>query len=68
MHSPDIAALRTLALVGQAPLAELSSDQPRLNALTGGQGSFRLEFRHYDAVPPTVQRQLVSQFRVRDDP
>lgn len=56
-----------LTVVGQAPLAELSSYQSRLNALTGGQGSFRLEFSHYDAVPPTVQSQLVSQFRVRDD-
>jgi elongation factor G len=56
-----------LTVVGQAPLSELSSYQSRLNALTGGQGSFRLEFSHYESVPPTVQRQLMSQYRVRDE-
>ena len=56
-----------LTVVGQAPLSELSSYQSRLNALTGGQGSFRLEFSHYESVPPTVQRQLVSQYKVRDE-
>ena len=56
-----------LTVVGQAPLSELASYQSRLNALTGGQGSFRLEFSHYESVPPTVQRELVSQYRVRDD-
>jgi elongation factor G len=35
--------------------------------MTGGQGSYRLEFSHYESVPPTVQRQLESQYRVRDD-
>ena len=56
-----------LTVVGQAPLSELAAYQSRLNALTGGQGSFRLEFSHYESVPPTVQKQLVSQYRVRDD-
>jgi elongation factor G len=56
-----------LTVVGQAPLSELSSYQSRLNAMTGGQGTYRLEFSHYESVPPTVQRQLVSQYKVRDD-
>jgi elongation factor G len=56
-----------LTVVGQAPLSELAAYQSRLNALTGGQGSFRLEFSHYESVPPTIQKQLVSQYKVRDD-
>jgi elongation factor G len=56
-----------LTVVGQAPLSELAAYQSRLNALTGGQGSFRLEFSHYESVPPTIQKQLVSQYKVRDE-
>ncbi|HEV7576457.1 MAG TPA: elongation factor G [Caldimonas sp.] len=52
-----------LDVLGQAPLAELSSYQSRLNAMTGGQGRYVLALSHYEAVPPGVQQQLMSQFR-----
>ena len=48
---------------GQAPLSELSGYQLRLNALTAGQGRYTLELSHYEAVPPSIQTQLVNQFR-----
>ncbi|ROZ62409.1 elongation factor G [Ramlibacter sp. WS9] len=57
----------SLAVVAQAPLSELASYQSRLNALTGGQGRYTIVFSHYEAVPPTVQQQLASQYRVKDD-
>jgi elongation factor G len=57
----------SLAVLALAPLSELSSYQSRLNALTGGQGRYTLAFSHYEPVPPTVQAQLVSQYRVKDD-
>ena len=57
----------TLAVLGQVPLSELNGYQSRLNALTGGQGRYTLEFSHYEAVPPSVQQQLAGQFRVRDE-
>ena len=56
-----------LAVVAQAPLAELSSYQSRLNALTGGQGRYTLAFSHYEQVPPNVQAQLASQYRVKEE-
>jgi elongation factor G len=56
-----------LTVVGQAPLSELASYQSRLNALTGGQGRYTLEFSHYEPVPPAVQRELQSHYRVRED-
>ena len=56
-----------LAVVAQAPLSELASYQSRLNALTGGQGRYTIEFSHYEPVPPTVQQQLASQYRVKDE-
>ena len=56
-----------LAVLAQAPLSELASYQSRLNALTGGQGRYTLAFSHYEAVPPTVQAQLASQYRIKED-
>jgi elongation factor G len=61
------AAAGLLAVLGQAPLAELSSYQSRLNAMTGGQGRYTLAFSHYQAVPPSVQAQLVSQYKVKEE-
>ena len=61
------AAAGLLAVLGQAPLAELSSYQSRLNAMTGGHGHYTLAFSHYEAVPPAVQAQLVSQYKVKDE-
>jgi elongation factor G len=56
-----------LAVVAQAPLSELASYQSRLNALTGGQGRYTIEFSHYELVPPQVQQQLMSQHKVKDE-
>ncbi len=56
-----------MVVKGQAPLSELSGYQLRLNALTAGQGRYTVELSHYEAVPPTVQTQLMAQFKVRDD-
>ncbi|UCH17270.1 MAG: elongation factor G, partial [Burkholderiales bacterium] len=56
-----------LAVQGQVPLSELASYQSRLNAMTGGQGRYSIVFSHYEAVPPTVQQQLTSQFQVKEE-
>ncbi len=57
----------SLSVIGQAPLSELSSYQSRLNAMTGGHGRYTLALSHYEAVPPTVQQQLMSQFKVKEE-
>ena len=57
----------TMVIKGQAPLAELTGYQSRLNAMTAGQGRYTLAMSHYEAVPPAVQLQLTSEHKVRDD-
>lgn len=56
-----------LIVSGQAPLAELDNLQSRLKALTGGQGSYTLEFSHHEAAPPNVQQQLAAAFKPVQD-
>jgi elongation factor G len=57
----------TMVVRGQAPLSELSGYQSRLNAMTSGQGRYVIEFSHHDPVPPSVQQQLTSQYRLKDE-
>jgi elongation factor G len=57
----------TVTIRGQAPLAELAGYQSRLNAMTAGQGRYSLALSHYDPVPPSVQVQLTSQYKAKDE-
>ena len=52
---------------GMVPLSELNNYHSRLKSVTGGQGSYSLELSHYEAVPPTVQQQLVAQKKVQHE-
>jgi len=53
-----------MALVrASAPLSELASYNGQLRSVTGGQGSFLMEFSHYDLVPPQVQAKIVAQYK-----
>ena len=49
------------------PLAELNGYQAKLNGMTSGQGRYLLDLSHYEAVPPSVQAQMVGQYQVKDD-
>jgi elongation factor G len=55
------------AITGEVPLAELDDYQSRLKSLTGGRGSYVIDFARYAAVPPNVQQQLASRFQLHDD-
>src|SRR5262245_27823203 len=50
----------TLVIKGKVPLSELSNYQARLKSVTAGQGSYTMEFSHYDPVPPNVQKDLMA--------
>jgi elongation factor G len=55
------------AITGEVPLAELNDYQSRLKSLTGGQGSYTIEFARYAPVPGNVQQQLASRFQLHDE-
>jgi elongation factor G len=42
------------------PLAELADYSSRLSSITGGQGSYAMEFSHYETVPSNIQQQIVD--------
>jgi elongation factor G len=49
------------------PLAEVSSYGSQLKSVTGGQGSYVMEFSHYDVVPPNIQQQIVAAHKPKEE-
>jgi elongation factor G len=47
------------------PLSEVMTYARTLSSMTGGQGSYTMEFSHYDVVPPNVQQQIISKAKVK---
>jgi len=47
-------------LHAKAPLAEVMTYARSLSSMTGGQGSFTMEFSHYEAVPSNEQAKIVA--------
>src|SRR4029079_886847 len=54
-------------IIAKAPLAEVMRYKASLDSITQGQGSYTMEFSHYDEVPAMVQQQIVSKAQVTDD-
>ncbi|MGC2519348.1 MAG: elongation factor G [Burkholderiales bacterium] len=59
----DSAAGDMTLIKGKVPLSELSDYQTRLKSVTGGQGSYSIDFSHYAPVPGHTQAQLVSRHK-----
>ena len=51
----------------KAPLAEVATYARTLSSMTGGQGSYTMEFSHYEAVPGNVQQEIISKAKLRDE-
>jgi elongation factor G len=50
-----------MIVTGQAPLKEIQGYHSRLKSLTGGDGSFTMDFSHYAEVPREALDQVASQ-------
>jgi elongation factor G len=48
----------------KAPLAEVTRYAAQLGSITQGQGSYTMEFSHYEQVPGNVQQQIVSKAKL----
>jgi elongation factor G len=60
--STDVASGGRMMISGQAPLAEMTDYQSRLKSVTGGEGSYNMEFANYEPAPAAIQKQLMSTF------
>jgi elongation factor G len=51
----------------EVPLAEVTTYARSLSSMTGGQGSYTMEFSHYDIVPPNIQQEIVAKAKLREE-
>ena len=56
-----------VAIAGEVPLAEITDYASKLKSVTGGQGSYSMEFSRYAAVPPLTQQKLAASFKLHED-
>ncbi len=49
----------------QVPLSRMSDYHSRLSSISGGKGSFSMEFSHYEPVPANELQQIVAQYKPR---
>jgi elongation factor G len=63
INGTDSARNGELVIKAQVPLAEIGDYSSELKAVTGGQGRYAIEFSHYEAVPPQVQKALTEAWK-----
>ncbi len=52
-------------VTGQVPLSELDNYQSQLKSITGGVGTFSINFSHYDPVAGKTQQELIQAYKPR---
>jgi elongation factor G len=48
-------------VTAEAPLSEVTTYARSLSSMTGGQGSFTMEFSRYEVVPGNVQKEIIEK-------
>jgi len=51
----------------EVPLAEVTTYARSLSSITGGQGSYTIEFSHYDVVPGNVQQEIIAKATMKEE-
>ncbi|MGL4942119.1 MAG: elongation factor G [Thermoguttaceae bacterium] len=51
----------------EVPLSEVMTYSRTLASMTGGQGSYGIEFSHYDVVPGNVQQQIIASAELAEE-
>jgi elongation factor G len=49
------------------PQMELLSYSPSLTSMTGGRGSFSMEFAHYDEAPAQIKEKVISEYKPQEE-
>ena len=58
---------RSARILQAAPLAEVTRYKASLDSITQGNGSYTMEFSHYDQVPGNVQQNIVKNAKLAAD-
>ena len=56
-----------ISIKAQVPMAEMLTYQNDLNSITGGQGSFSMEFDHYEEVPAQIAEKVIATHKKKHE-
>ncbi len=51
----------------EIPLREVTTYNRTLSSMTGGQGSYTMDFSHYDVMPGNVQQEIMAKAKVQEE-
>ena len=54
-------------VTAEVPLAEVTTYARSLSSITGGQGSYSIEFSHYDVVPGNIQKEIIDKAALKEE-
>ncbi len=54
-------------VIAEVPLAEVANYARALSSITGGQGSYTMEFTRYDIVPGNIMREIVEKAQLKEE-
>ena len=63
----DSAGTDLQTVIAEAPLSEVTTYARALSSMTGGQGSFTMDFARYDLVPGNVQKEIVDKAVMKEE-
>ncbi|MHB1033493.1 MAG: elongation factor G [Pirellulales bacterium] len=63
----DSAGGNLQTVTAEVPLAEVTTYARSLSSMTGGQGSYTMEFSHYDVVPGNIQKEIMEKAAMKEE-
>jgi len=51
----------------EAPLSEVMTYSAQLKSITGGAGSYTMEYSHDERTPPNIQQEVVAQYKPKEE-
>ncbi|GAB4521217.1 MAG: elongation factor G [Phycisphaerales bacterium] len=51
----------------KAPLSEMNNYSSQLKSITGGQGSYTMDYSHDERTPPNIQQEIIAAFEGHED-
>ena len=51
----------------EVPLRCVTTYARTLSSMTGGQGSYTMDFSHYDVMPPNVMQEIIAKSKLEEE-
>jgi elongation factor G len=51
----------------EVPLRSVTTYARTLSSMTGGQGSYTMDFSHYDVMPPNVMQEIIAKAKLEEE-